>query len=74
LAVSIAGSGNIDLRRLQGRSAKVDIAGSGEAAIAVSDQLDVSIVGSGDVNYYGDPKVSKSVMGSGSANRAGSRP
>ena len=60
--------------RLQSIDASVNIAGSGEAKIAVRDRLNVTIAGSGDVNYYGDPKVSKTVVGSGSANRLGGSP
>ena len=63
--IGIAGSGKYLGGGLKSKAAKIDIAGSGEAVLAVSDSLDVSIAGSGDIKYYGDPKVKQTIVGSG---------
>ncbi len=62
---SIAGSGEIYAFDLEVKRAKVSIAGSGNAEISVSEELDASVVGSGDVYYKGNPSLDVSVMGSG---------
>lgn len=67
--VSIIGSGDVDMRKLDGASFVVKIVGSGTARIGVAQSLDVSILGSGDTHYRGEPKVSQSVLGSGELHR-----
>ncbi len=64
--VSIAGSGKYLGGSLKSKEAKINIAGSGDAVLTVSDNLDVTIAGSGSIKYFGDPKVKQSVVGSGS--------
>ena len=64
--ISIAGSGTVKTGDLKSKNCTVNIAGSGEAYVEASEDLDVSIAGSGDVRYKGSPKVSKSIAGSGS--------
>jgi Putative auto-transporter adhesin, head GIN domain len=71
---SIAGSGDIKAGKLEAKTAKLSIAGSGSATIWARETLKVSIAGSGDVKYYGDAQVSKSVAGSGSIVRIGAGP
>lgn len=66
LDVNIAGSGNFDGQKLMSEKAGVKIAGSGNANVHASVNLNATIMGSGDVHYKGDPQVSRSVMGSGS--------
>ena len=39
--------------------AKVDVSGSGEVELNVSDSIDVMISGSGEVRYLGDPVVNQ---------------
>jgi hypothetical protein len=66
----IKGSGDVIARDLVGRIVKVSIAGSGDAAVHATDELEVSIAGSGDVVYRGDPKVTKKIAGSGAVRQA----
>jgi hypothetical protein len=72
--VSIGGSGDVDLGHVRSDTARVSLAGSGDATLWVRNELSLSTAGSGDVNYYGDPRVSKSSVGSGTARRLGAAP
>jgi hypothetical protein len=63
--ITIAGSGKYLGGSLKSRIATINIAGSGDAVLAVSDKLDVTIAGSGSIKYLGDPTVKQSVLGSG---------
>jgi len=65
LDIDVSGSGKIDAAALPATSARVDISGSGEADLTVSESLKVKISGSGTVRYAGAPKVEQSVSGSG---------
>lgn len=47
------------------KTAVVNISGSGDARLRVSEALDVTITGSGDVEYHGDPQVNSNISGSG---------
>lgn len=69
LDVSVHGSGDIDLDRLQARKATVEISGSGDVRLSVSEDLQADISGSGDVSYYGDPATEMMVSGSGNLRR-----
>jgi len=64
-AVDIAGSGDVRAFNLMSEVSKVDIAGSGNAQVSASRELDVDIAGSGDVVYKGSPNVKQNKMGSG---------
>jgi hypothetical protein len=62
----IRGSGDVEALSLAARKVEVDIAGSGDAKVQVSENLQVKIAGSGDVSYKGDPKtLNQKVSGSG---------
>lgn len=61
----IRGSGDIRAFDMQAISADVEIRGSGEVEVSVSDFLKVDIDGSGDVYYKGDPEIDLRVDGSG---------
>ena len=65
LDLSIAGSGDLNLRDLEVGDADVAIAGSGDAVFASDGSVDASIMGSGDVEVIGNAKCSVSSMGSG---------
>ncbi|HJU86636.1 MAG TPA: head GIN domain-containing protein [Gemmatimonadota bacterium] len=66
----VSGSGELDLLQVRGaRSATIDVSGSGDASLQVSDRLDASVSGSGDVRYRGQPRVEADVSGSGSVER-----
>jgi hypothetical protein len=65
----VSGSGELDLLRVRARAARIDVSGSGGAAVQVSERLDASVSGSGDVRYAGRPKVNADISGSGSVDR-----
>ena len=65
LDVGLMGSGDIGMKGLVAKEAKVVIMGSGDVEVQVTDVLDAEILGSGDLVYYGKPKASTSTMGSG---------
>jgi hypothetical protein len=67
--VTIAGSGKYQGADLKSKIAKINIAGSGDAVMAVSDNLDITIAGSGSIKYIGDPMVKQSVLGSGTISK-----
>lgn len=64
--LDIAGSGDFKAADLLSEKTKVSIAGSGNAHVYASTNLDISIAGSGDVYYKGNPpNIKKSIAGSG---------
>lgn len=63
--ISITGSGNLNSLECVQDHCDVEINGSGDAFLHVTQSLDVTISGSGNVFYYGDPVVSERVFGSG---------
>ena len=63
--VRIAGSGTIDGLDLTTASADIQVAGSGDTRLYVTDRLSAQIMGSGDVEYRGSPSIDKSILGSG---------
>jgi hypothetical protein len=63
--VDISGSGAFRAGELASKGAMVDISGSGQTLIQVSDSLDVRISGSGSVRYRGNPSISQHISGSG---------
>lgn len=65
----VSGSGDVDARALSGRSAVVQLSGSGEVALGVTEQLDAQLSGSGDLHYAGRPQLRQSVTGSGEIQR-----
>lgn len=60
-----SGSGDMHLFDLAGQYGTVDVSGSGNVEINVSQTLDVEISGSGDVYYKGTPAVNADISGSG---------
>jgi hypothetical protein len=69
-AYKLSGSGDVAALNLAGRSVKIAIAGSGDAAVHATESLEVSIVGSGDVIYRGRPRISQTIRGTGEVRRA----
>lgn len=61
----LSGSGDLSAFNLEVRKADIQISGSGDAEVNVTDVLDVRISGSGDVLYVGDPDIDSRVSGSG---------
>jgi hypothetical protein len=67
--LEIAGSGEADLDALTLTSARVSVAGSGDARLAPTAAAEVSIAGSGDVTLRRrPPSLSSSISGSGELN------
>lgn len=63
---AVDGSGEVDAREFTAKSAVINVDGSGDAAVSVSEELQARVSGSGDVTYYGNPKNVKSdISGSG---------
>ena len=63
--LSISGSGRYLGQGLNVDNARVNITGSGDAEMNVSDELDVTISGSGNVYYIGNPTLKVNITGSG---------
>ncbi len=72
LRLQIMGSGSARLAQLAAGSARVFIAGSGNADIEPSDAADIFIAGSGDVRLHSHPKrLNSKVAGSGQISEVG---
>ena len=70
VTVRIAGSGTIDGLDLKTTTADIQVAGSGDTRLHVTDRLSVQIMGSGDVEYRGSPSIDESILGSGDVRAA----
>ena len=68
--VTIAGTGTLDAFDLGTATTIIDITGTGNAKVTVSENLTVKISGAGTVMYRGNPTVSKEITGVGSVNPA----
>lgn len=66
LDVSISGSGELDLGKLEAEEADVRISGSANVRLAVTRTLHYQISGSAKISYSGDARATGSVAGSGS--------
>lgn len=64
--ISIQGTGQCDAAGLKSSDCKVNISGSGNALVQVTNTLDVRIRGTGRVEYSGSPKLSQNIAGMGS--------
>lgn len=65
LVSHISGSGDVHAFGLSATTAELNINGSGNMEVTVTDQLDARISGSGDIRYKGTPAISVEVSGSG---------
>ncbi len=63
--MDINGSGDIHAYNMVINRCFINIAGSGDAELYVTDLLDVKITGSGSVYYLGTPTVNTTITGSG---------
>jgi len=71
--IEIEGSGRADFGEVATRTAKVDIGGHGNVAIAPSEEARVEISGSGDVNLRSNPKrLETGISASGGIHRLAS--
>lgn len=69
LAVTVSGSGNYEGEGLVAAVGEVEVSGSGNAVVNVTDVLAATVSGSGNIDYIGDPAVSSSISGSGDLNQ-----
>ena len=65
LEVEITGSGDVMTKELVASTCKIQISGSGDAAVYVNGDLETQISGSGDVRYRGNASVTAKISGSG---------
>lgn len=63
--VQSAGAGTVEALDLTTETADVEIAGSGDIRLHVTDNLSVDIIGSGNVEHRGSPTIETSMIGSG---------
>jgi hypothetical protein len=63
--VRIAGSGTVQAMGLTTATAEIEVTGSGDTQLHVTNRLSARIIGSGDVEYRGSPEVDTSILGSG---------
>lgn len=63
--INIAGSGNYHADDLKSESARVDIAGTGDAHLFAENALDIHIAGVGNVYYKGNPSITQNIAGTG---------
>ncbi len=68
-AIAIHGSGSYDAGNLQSQVTTVDVIGSGDGRVWVTDDLEITIAGSGNIAYRGDPALTQTVTGSGNLTR-----
>jgi hypothetical protein len=64
-STEIKGSGDVHGFNLMSENTVVDIAGSGNAEVFASKQLNIEIKGAGDVAYKGTATVQQKILGSG---------
>jgi hypothetical protein len=66
LTVGISGTGEVDLKNLKSKNARISINGTGDGSIFASGVVSVEIMGTGDLVIYGNPtKVNREIMGIG---------
>jgi len=70
LDVTLAGSGDAQLKQLAARDVQAVVSGSGRILVTATKSLDASVPGSGTIMYSGDPAhVTTSITGSGAVAR-----
>ena len=68
--IHISGSGSVRAFNFPTHVTHIDISGSGNSEVNVSDLLDVKISGSGNVYYIGYPQITSDISGSGEIHNA----
>lgn len=63
--IDVLGSGNFNGKDLKSEQVEIKIAGSGDAWIYASINLNAKILGSGNVHYGGNPQIESKIAGSG---------
>jgi len=67
--ITITGSGDFHGYNFESAETKVEITGSGDAEITVTNELNAEISGSGNVNYKGSPHLKSDITGSGNVQK-----
>ena len=68
--VTMSGTGTFDGRNLTGRTAQVDLSGTGDALVNVTETLKARAGGTATVRYLGDPQVDRQTSGLGKIEKA----
>ncbi len=68
--VQSAGAGTVEALDLTTETATIEIAGSGDIRLHVTDNLSADIIGAGDVEHRGSPTIETSMIGSGEVRSA----
>jgi hypothetical protein len=68
--VTISGTGSFDGRGLTGRTAEVDLSGTAEALVNVTETLKAKAAGTATIRYLSDPEVDRETSGLGKVERA----
>lgn len=63
--IDIDGSGDYMGYNLDSEHCHINISGSGNCEVSVSEQMEVVVSGSGDVYYRGNPNINQNISGSG---------
>jgi len=69
MIVDIAGSGTLKSFQLEVENCNINVVGSGDSQLFVTNTLDINIAGSGDVFYKGGASVTTNITGSGKATK-----
>ncbi len=72
--IDINGSGNYKAEELISEICKIEISGSGDAALSVTGRLTADVVGSGNIRYQGEPAVTANITGSGEVKKSKKQP
>lgn len=65
MQIKVSGSGKAFFQQALTKEATIDISGSGDAHLQVSDYLKATISGSGKLFYKGNPRLDSKISGSG---------
>lgn len=52
----VSGVGDLDAKRLECRTAVLNVSGVGDASVFATDEVDVKVSGMGDIDVYGSPE------------------
>ena len=67
--ISINGSGDFHGYELESANSRIEINGSGDAEVNVSDELKANLTGSGNIRYKGNPHIKSDITGSGNVQK-----
>jgi hypothetical protein len=68
--ITMSGTGSFDGRDLTGAAAELDVSGTAQAVVNVTQSLTVRASGTAVVRYLGDPEVDRQISGLGTVERA----